>query len=139
MFRIRRFGVLRTASVVAAMYFVLFALVLVPLLFIAGSVPQSGEIGQDAVERFGPLGFAAIGLLVALLYAVVGWIFVALTCLLYNFVARFTGGIEVHVERFEPPAGPPLQATWGRSDRQASTAPYVTPGAPDGGTGAGGS
>jgi hypothetical protein len=137
MFRIRRFGVVRTASVVAVMYFVLFALVLVPLLAIAGSVPQSAGPGQDAVRTFGPLGFAAVGLLVALLYAIVGWIFVALACLLYNVVARFTGGIEVQVERFEPPTVAPA---WGSTPRDggAVSGPSVTPGA-GGGTGAGGS
>jgi hypothetical protein len=119
--RIRRFSVVRTAWVAAVMYFVLFAILLVPLLLIAGSTAQTGEFGRDAAEQFGPLGFAAIGLLVALIYAVIGWVFVALTCLLYNFVARFTGGIEVQVERFEPP--PPVgPATWGRvSQRETPT------------------
>jgi ABC-type Fe3+ transport system permease subunit len=113
MYRIRRFGVLRT-WVSAVMYFVLFAVILVPLLLLAGAAGVRGQPGTEELQELGPLGLALAGLLGSAIYALLAFVFVALTCLLYNLVARFTGGIEVQVERREPPTPAPLPASWNR-------------------------
>lgn len=86
MAQIRRFGIGQTAKVVAALY-TLLGLVFVPVLLVAA--------------MFSPkeTGFGT-GLAVALpvLYGVMGFIFTAIACAIYNFVAGFVGGIEVELE-----------------------------------------
>ena len=108
MFRIRRFGVLRTATVVAVMYAIVIAIILIPVLLILAAVGPGRTTGADAGALIG--GVALGGILLLLLYAVVGWIFTALACVVYNVAARFTGSIEVEVERAPDPPGP---ARWG--------------------------
>jgi hypothetical protein len=84
--QIRRFGIGQTAKVVAALY-TLLGLVFVPVFLVAA--------------MFSPkeTGFGT-GLAVALpvLYGVMGFIFTAIACAIYNFVAGFVGGIEVELE-----------------------------------------
>jgi hypothetical protein len=86
MAQIRRFGIGQTAKVVAALY-TLLGLVFVPVFLVAA--------------MFSPkeTGFGT-GLAVALpvLYGVMGFIFTAIACAIYNFVAGFVGGIEVELE-----------------------------------------
>ncbi len=86
MAQIRRFGIGQTAKVVAALY-TLLGLVFVPVFLVAA--------------MFSPkeTGFGT-GLAVALpvLYGMMGFIFTAIACAIYNFVAGFVGGIEVELE-----------------------------------------
>lgn len=119
MFRIRRFGVVRTSNVAAMLYFVLALIFVVPfaLLFSAmPPVPVTDQFGQPipgagAVD-LGP--FALLFLFLPFFYAILGWIFTAVFCLLYNLVARFMGGVEVEVERVQPPPPAPELAGWGQ-------------------------
>jgi hypothetical protein len=121
MFRIRRFGVVRTANVVALLYLVVFAILVIPfaLFFMAlGTTPgQTGAVLAGAVA-------------VLVFYAVIGWVFTAIACLIYNFVARFAGGIEVEVERVGPggaSGGYPYGNPYGQVTGQA---PWGTPPGP---------
>lgn len=84
--QIRRFGVGQTAKVVATLY-VLMGLVFVPIFLIAAKFSPK-ETG------FGP-GFA---LALPIIYGVLGFIFTAIGCAIYNFVAGLVGGIEVELE-----------------------------------------
>jgi hypothetical protein len=84
--RIRKFGVLQTAKVVGVLY-ALIGLVLVPVLLIVSMVsPKENAIGA---------GFA---LLMPILYGVLGFIFTAISCAIYNVVAGVVGGVEVELE-----------------------------------------
>ena len=85
MAQIRRFGVGQTAKVVGALY-ALMGVVFVPFVLIAAmlSPDKSG---------FGP-GFA---LALPIIYGVFGFIFTAIGCAIYNFVAGLVGGIEVEL------------------------------------------
>ena len=58
-------------------------------LFIAKTSPAGQTFGTGFVYLF------------PFMYAIFGYIFVALGCVIYNFVAGFVGGIEVEV-RGEP-------------------------------------
>jgi hypothetical protein len=117
-------------------------IIAIPILLVVGIVGvQSdlgtggpaviGEPGSDpgggpsAVGAAGVAGLVVIGLLAALFYGILGWIFTAIACLTYNLVARWTGGIEVQVVQAPPPE---LMAAWGppRSDQP------VGPGQPQG-------
>jgi hypothetical protein len=119
MVRIRRFNILKTATVVALMYMVVVAIIVVPfglLLAVAGTAaqPQGGGVA------------AAIVLAVVAIfgYGLVGWIFTAIACAIYNVVAGWVGGIEVEVEQVTPPQ--PLPA-WVNTGGQPPSTPAGPP------------
>lgn len=89
--RIKRFGVMQTAKIVAVMYFLLTAMIFFPF----GGLMML--IGTDAFDKV-PFGGTRFLLLAPFFYAVVGFIFTAIGCAFYNLIARYTGGIEVEVE-----------------------------------------
>ncbi|MGH2476321.1 MAG: hypothetical protein ACRDIL_13755 [Candidatus Limnocylindrales bacterium] len=128
MYRIRRFGIIKTATVAAVMYMVIIAIFAIPfalIVAVAGSrVPVGGTtIGFDAG------GVIAIALLAIVFYGILGWIVTAIACALYNLVAGWIGGVEVELETVAPPPPP---AVWGQSAPPAapprseppSTPPY---------------
>jgi hypothetical protein len=83
--QIRRFGVLQTAKVVGTLY-ALLGLVFVPVLLIMSMVaPDRTGMGP---------GFA---LVMPVLYGVLGFVFAAISCAIYNVVAGLVGGIEVEL------------------------------------------
>lgn len=95
MAQIRRFGVGQTAKVVGALY-ALMGLILVPVVLIVGMVsPDKSAVGP---------GFA---LLLPVLYGVLGFIFTAIGCAVYNFVAGLVGGIEVELDGSRASASAP--------------------------------
>jgi hypothetical protein len=102
MVRIRRFNVLKTSTVVAVMYVVIVAIFAIPFLLIVGIAGVSTNDGPN------------VG---------IGWVFTAVACLIYNLVAGWIGGIEVEVDRVEPPAPPPAWMAPGGS-------PTAPPGPP---------
>jgi hypothetical protein len=90
--RIRKFGVLQTAKVVAVLY-ALMGLVLVPIFLIV-------SMFSPAKEGPGPV----FALLMPILYGLLGFIFTAIACAIYNLVAGLVGGVEVELEE-SPLAG----------------------------------
>ena len=90
MYRIRRFGVIRTATVAAVMYAIGFAILLVPIAIL-------GLAAQPGCRAVG--GVIVVGLALVVVYPLGIWIATALACLLYNLTAKWVGGIEVDVER----------------------------------------
>jgi hypothetical protein len=83
--RIRRFGVGQTAKVLGVLY-ALLGLVFAPFLVIAALfAPDTAGFG---------IGFA---IAIPIVYGVVGFIFTAIGCLIYNLVAGWVGGIEIDV------------------------------------------
>jgi hypothetical protein len=102
MFRIRRFSVIKTSNVVALIYMVVVAIFAVPfaLIFaIAGTTSQA--------QGAGAIGGVVLGLVVIFFYGLLGWVFTAIACVIYNLVAGWIGGIEVQVEAVAPPPPPP--------------------------------
>ena len=93
--RVRRLGVAQLAKVLAALYFLL-GTVFAALFALIGSVVPLSEWGGDATP-FG-MGFLVV---MPFLYAIAGFVFGALIAWLYNFVADWTGGVELGLE----PAG----------------------------------
>jgi hypothetical protein len=111
MVRLRRFGIVQTATSIALMYavviFIFFAILALITLF-AGSVARTDQLGGFAA---GGIGLLVIGVIGALVYAVLGWVFTAIACALYNLIAGWTGGIEMQYVTPAPPAAP-AQAPW---------------------------
>jgi hypothetical protein len=140
MYRLRRFGVARTATVVGLMYALLVGIILIPILLLVGAVglqtdpgtvvigEPGSDLGRTGTAGAGALGIAGLlllGLLAALLYGIVGWIVTAIACLLYNLVARWTGGIEVQVVQAPPPEAVPA---WGPTRPGPPVGPAEPPG-----------
>ena len=84
-YRIKRFGVHSTALTVAILYFLL-ALVFMPILWLA----SRGAAGTSLP--------GLVILFVPLMYAVVGYVFTAIGCWLYNIVSGWVGGIALTLE-----------------------------------------
>ncbi|HJR16383.1 MAG TPA: DUF3566 domain-containing protein [Gemmatimonadales bacterium] len=83
--QIRRFGVLQTAKVIGVLY-ALLGLVFVPIFLIISMVsPRQEGIG------------AGLALVMPILYGVLGFVFAAISCAIYNFVAGLVGGVEVEL------------------------------------------
>jgi hypothetical protein len=104
MYRIRRFGIIKTATVVAVMYMLIVAVFVVPFLLLAlvfAPTQGSGAMGGIA-------GILAFGLLAIFGYGFFGWVFTAVAAAVYNLASRWVGGIEVEIETVGPP--PPLPA-----------------------------
>jgi hypothetical protein len=129
MFRIRRFGVIKTANVVALLYVIVVVVIFVPIgliIAIAGSgTTFPGATGAFAGNAAG-IGVLVLGLLLAVFYGILGWIFTAVACLIYNFAARIVGGIEIQLEAVEPPPPP---VVWGGSPA-GTPSPPVPPAEP---------
>ena len=104
MYRIRRFGVVKIATMVAVIYVIVIAIFAVPAAIIVLALRRFEDAGAGAVEVV--IG----GVLIAIIYAAVGWIFTAIGCAIYNLAARWIGGIEVQVEPVVPPPPVPLWA-----------------------------
>lgn len=116
MYRIRRFGIMKTATMVAVLYMVGIAIFAIPFALLLSAVGSAIPAGA------GP-SIDASGILAFVLFLVVGygigtWVITAIACALYNLVARWVGGVEMQLEAVAPP--PPV-ATWG------STAPPAAP------------
>ena len=121
MVRIRRFNVIKTATVVAVMYVVIVAIFAIPFLLIVGIAGVSTNGGPNVGT--GMVGGLVLSVVIALFYGLIGWVFTAVACLIYNLVAGWIGGIEVEVDRVEPPAPPPAWMAPGGS-------PTAPPGPP---------
>ncbi len=99
---IRRFDVVRTANIAAALYLVItlvislvFFLPIMLLISVAGT--QYGGDGIGAIMGAGVVGVLIFAVIGGLMYAVIGWIVTAIMVALYNFVAGRIGGLQVDV------------------------------------------
>jgi hypothetical protein len=121
MYSIRRFGVVRTATIVAVMYVIVVAIVFVPFAGIAaiGGTAISGDVATGGA---GFVGILLFGLIAAVAYGAFGWVFTALACLLYNVVAGWVGGVEVQLEAVAPPVPPPAWTPQGSAPPAPPTA-----------------
>ena len=96
--RIKRFGIYQTAKIGGVIYFLIAAIIMIPigLLF--------SMLGMGNMS-----GFPAIGgvffFILPFVYGFIGFVMTALCCAVYNLVAKWTGGIEFEVETFDPIVG----------------------------------
>ena len=95
MAQIKCFGVFQTAKFVAILYFIFTALFLIPfgLFFMV-----AGTAFGDDVGIFGALFGGVFILFLPVIYGVIGFVFVAIGCLIYNLLAKYVGGIELEIK-----------------------------------------
>ena len=121
MVRIKRFNIVKTATVVALIYVVVVAIFAIPFLLLVGIAGVSMNSGPEVGA--GVVGILVFSVVIALFYGVLGWIVTAIGCAIYNLVARWIGGIEVEVERVEPPPPPPAWMAPGSGSPAPPAAP----------------
>ena len=120
MYRIKRFGVIRTATVVALAYVIVFAILFLPFALLSVAfAPRGGSLVVAGI-----IFFAVILLVV---YPLMIWIFTAIACLVYNLAARWVGGIEVEIERPPTWAPPAVQGGWPQSTGPGQWSPMGGP------------
>ncbi len=96
--RIKRFGVYQTAKVAAVIYFALTAIMVIPIALFSLITAIIGGFGDDTdVTMFSAIGGVAF-LIIPFIYGLVMFVMTALGCALYNYIVRWTGGIELEVE-----------------------------------------
>jgi hypothetical protein len=106
-YRIRRFGIIKTATVAAIMYVIVIAIFFVPATLIVG-IASTSDGASNVGANVG--GLVVAGIIAALLYGLLGFLVTAVACAVYNLAAGWVGGIEVQVEGLQPPQAPPV---WG--------------------------
>lgn len=87
MAQIKKFGVGQTAKVIAILYLIPTAIIMIPaglIMLLFG--------GDDA------LGGGIMFMLSPILYGLVSYVAIAIGCLIYNFVASKVGGIEIEIQ-----------------------------------------
>jgi hypothetical protein len=125
-FRIRRLGVVATATVAALVYLLLTFIILLPFALIlatAGPMTVTEQFGNTTSVELSPF----LLLLLPFVYAILGWILTAIFCLLYNLAASITGGAEIEVVDERPMAAPPVPPAQPMPPTPVPPAPPVPP------------
>lgn len=101
--RIKRFGIWQAAKVGAVIYFILSAIFIIPVwifgAMFSALVPESYDFS------------AMFLLLMPFIYAIVGFIVSAVSCVIYNITAGWIGGIEVEIEEITTIGGTYAQSS----------------------------
>lgn len=91
--RIRRFSVLQTSWVAAIILFCVMLIFMIPMGLIFSIMGKSGLMPGN-FPGFG----GAIFFVLPFFYGIVGFVMTAISCLIYNLIAGWTGGIELEFE-----------------------------------------
>jgi len=126
MVRIRRFGVIKTATVAAVMYAVIilvFTLLFgLPVVLITGAA-ANGSGATAGILGGGIAGVLFLGVFGAVAYGIGGWIITAIACLFYNLVAGWVGGVELQLESTAAPVAPQWGGPYGGYAQQQPVYP----------------
>jgi hypothetical protein len=99
--QIKSIGVLQTSKVVGCLYLVIglvIAAVLIPITLI-------GIILAPGTQESAKMGLVMIPILLLVpVYALLGFVFAAFFCWLYNVIAKRIGGIELEIQPKSPSA-----------------------------------
>lgn len=100
--RIKRIAPLQAGKMMGVLY-ACMGLIFLPFFMLAGLAgafaqhAQQAQQGQAAAAAITGVMFG-MGLLMPVIYGVMGFIFGVISAALYNLIARWIGGIEVEVE-----------------------------------------
>jgi hypothetical protein len=92
--RIKSFGIYQTSKVVAIILFFSSLIFVIPF-----ALMMKLAVGHN-ISGF-PFGGGAFIVLLPVFYGIMGFIMTAIGCLIYNLVAKWTGGIELEFETDE--------------------------------------
>ena len=102
--RIKRFGVFQTAKVAAIIMFFVSLIFILPVALIAGLASGLANVaGVDGPFSFFPFIGGLFLIILPFIYGIFAFISTAIGCLVYNFIASKTGGIEMEFETVEEP------------------------------------
>jgi len=88
---VKKIGVVKTSLIASLVLFFVSLIFLVPMaLFMS-------LMGGGSIPGFGLSGLALV-IVMPFIYAVVGFLMTAISCLLYNAIAKATGGAEFEVD-----------------------------------------
>jgi len=110
MVRIRRLGVVRTATVASVFYLLITLIILLPFVLVlatAGPITVTDQAGRTTTFELSPFVF----LLLPFIYGLIGWALTALFCLIYNLAAAITGGAELELVGQTPVGAIPTGGT----------------------------
>jgi hypothetical protein len=96
MHTIKSVGVLSVAKILGAIHAV-FGLVCMPFFLLIGLI-GSMVPNQHGRNPFGAIGGIVMDLFLPVFYGVFGFIFGALGAFLYNFMAKWLGGMEIQIQ-----------------------------------------
>lgn len=105
MYKVKSIGVLSVAKIMGAMY-TLLGLILMPFVLIMSMI---GAMAGRHENPLGAIGGVVLAICLPIVYGVMGFVVGAISCLLYNLMARWLGGNEFEVQA--PPV--PLPASMG--------------------------
>ena len=97
---LKRVAPLQFGKMMGVLY-ALLGLIFLPffgLFALIGAFAQSGSKEAGAAGAIAAGGMLLMGILMPVIYGIFGFVFGALSALLYNVIARWIGGIEVEVE-----------------------------------------
>ena len=96
--RIKKFGVLQTAKVIAILYLIGSSIFFIPLSLVV-VVAKNSPVFSSALQRTIGSSSPVFVMLLPLVYGVFGFIVASISCLIYNFIASKIGGIEVEFDQ----------------------------------------
>jgi hypothetical protein len=97
MMQVNSFGVLQTSKLIAVLYLMVFAVIGIPVAVIAIAVAGPSRLGGPEI---------LLVLLIPVVYGVMGFVFTAIACALYNVAAKWVGGIEIDIGPVAPDQQP---------------------------------
>ena len=88
---VRKVGVFKISLIVGIIMFFVSLVFVIPLALVMG-IAGASEMSWFA------LGWVALVIIMPFLYGILAFVFTAISCLLYNLVANWVGGIELELE-----------------------------------------
>jgi hypothetical protein len=95
--RVKRIGVFQTSKVVAIIMFFISLIFMIPFVLIGSLI---GEMLGDFIPGF-YFGGGLFFIFIPFSYGIFGFISTAISCLIYNLIAKWTGGIELEFDVVE--------------------------------------
>lgn len=99
---LRRIGVLSSGKIMGAMYLLLgliIGLIYALVVFIMFVVGSAGSETSGSMAAIGIAGGLLMAVLVPLFYGVMGFLGGLLMAAIYNFIVKFTGGLELELSQ----------------------------------------
>ncbi len=95
--RVKRFGVYQTSKVGAITMFCISLIIILPFALLGRLI---GGMSGNHFPGF-PFGGGFFLIVLPFIYGILGFIMTAISCLIYNMISKWTGGIELEFETMD--------------------------------------